>query len=882
MYWQSRSALRCTKRLFMDLILVISIVLRVIATIMAVVVWRRLRDWRIVWLLAMLVLMTLRQALTLASTMDSSLGWYPGSYTELPGLLVSGLALSAVFFLERIFSGHRETERRLAESNARVKRVLAQLEALYTDTPAGMAFFDLDLRYTRVNDVLAELNGLPVSEHPGKTVYDVIPDLAPYVETRLRQVVDTGRPILREEQAGRTRDDAGDPRTWLVDYYPVRLDTGEMIGIGVFMSDVTDLKQAEQRARDEKKRLQTLFDTTQDAILILDDTLRFLDVNPASCELFGWTREEAIQHTFYELIPVELRKAAAELERRFFDQGHVEGEFTLRRLDGQRVVVSYRIQSGLEPGVHFAVLRDITAAKRNEEALRESEMRLHRLLNSISEIVWSATPNGRRMQYISDSAEAIYGRPKAEFIDNPGLWFDCVHPDDRERVAAESRRLLDEGRVVSEYRIVRPDGSIRWILDRKRILRDAQGDPVQMGGIAEDITDRREAAKRLEQALQENRQQNQELSALLDISVKLASRVDLNSLFQAIVKIIVDTLPNAEAASLWLREEDSRRFNVVASHGHDPDVMRALSVDEEKSLIGLVLRERSVVYVGDTSTESAFEPVHPQLDRVRSVLGCPLILDDEPIGLLFVDSYSRTDAFEERDGRLLRSIAGQAVLAMQNARLFDELRTTSARLMQAEEEERRRIARELHDEIGGLLTSLQIKLKLSQNNAILPAPVDESVAMIAHIMQQVRSMSLDLRPSMLDDLGLIPALRWFVRRYIENTGIQVHIEHDLPDGVRFPAEVETAAYRIVQEALTNVARHANTKEARVTLHRRPDHLALTVVDNGRGFDVNRVLRENKSAGVLGMRERVLLLGGHFSVDAGPGRATRIEALLPLA
>lgn len=211
----------------------------------------------------------------------------------------------------------------------------------------------------------------------------------------------------------------------------------------------------------------------------------------------------------------------------------------------------------------------------------------------------------------------------------------------------------------------------------------------------------------------------------------------------------------------------------------------------------------------------------------------------------------------------------------------------SQRLLEAQEAERRRLARELHDEIGQILTAVKLNLQavrgLARQPAALP-PLDESLAVVDRALRQVRSLSLDLRPSLLDDLGLVAALRWYLDRQAQRAGFAAEFAAD-PADLRAAPNVETACFRVAQEALTNVVRHARARRVKVELGRHGAELHLAVRDDGSGFDVaaaRRLATRGTSLGLLGMEERVLLMGGEVSIQSAPGHGTEIRARLPLA
>ena len=210
------------------------------------------------------------------------------------------------------------------------------------------------------------------------------------------------------------------------------------------------------------------------------------------------------------------------------------------------------------------------------------------------------------------------------------------------------------------------------------------------------------------------------------------------------------------------------------------------------------------------------------------------------------------------------------------------LKALSQRLVDVQEAERRFVARELHDEIGQMVTGLKLLLETSiePSNDAQKQSLDEAVSLINDLMERVRQLSVDLRPQMLDDLGLGIALDWHFKRYFKQTGIQVKFKHTALAG-RLPPRIETAVFRIVQEALTNVARYSRVKEATVRFWTNSERVGIQIVDGGAGFDLPQVEKQRTSTGLSGMRERAELLAGEFTIETAPGQGTRITVELPL-
>ncbi len=207
--------------------------------------------------------------------------------------------------------------------------------------------------------------------------------------------------------------------------------------------------------------------------------------------------------------------------------------------------------------------------------------------------------------------------------------------------------------------------------------------------------------------------------------------------------------------------------------------------------------------------------------------------------------------------------------------------SVSSRLLEVQEAERRRLARELHDEIGQLLTGLRLLLRLNGDSPdALETRLEQARAIVDDLLARVRRFSFDLRPAELDQFGLLPALRTLFERYTAQTGVLVNFERQAV-GKRFASEVETGAYRVVQEALTNAARHANVAGVAVRVWTDGNIVHLQIEDRGRGFDPQVALKAPRASGLIGMRERVRLLGGRLILESSLGSGTTISAELPL-
>ena len=303
-----------------------------------------------------------------------------------------------------------------------------------------------------------------------------------------------------------------------------------------------------------------------------------------------------------------------------------------------------------------------------------------------------------------------------------------------------------------------------------------------------------------------------------------------------------------------------------------------------------LLHDQKSIRIPDTASSEGWEPLQG-MENARSWLGVPLVAAGKTIGLC---AFGRTAPgyFTGEHLRLAEAMAAQAATAIQNAQLFAQVeqghrqqQALAHRLVETQETERRSIARELHDEAGQALTSLTIGLGLLEKDADQPVRVIEQARELKQIadgvLEGLHRLAVNLRPASLDRLGLVPA----VRQYVDLCRRQNSLDIDLlvvglEDEERLAPEVETTLYRVVQESLTNVVRHANALQVSVILERQDASVMAIIEDNGVGFDPVAALQRGR-LGLFGMHERAEMLGGSFTVESTPAQGTTIYLDLPL-
>ncbi len=206
-------------------------------------------------------------------------------------------------------------------------------------------------------------------------------------------------------------------------------------------------------------------------------------------------------------------------------------------------------------------------------------------------------------------------------------------------------------------------------------------------------------------------------------------------------------------------------------------------------------------------------------------------------------------------------------------------------LIRAQEEERKKIARELHDEVGQTLTAIKINLEILKRKLppdLIPY-IEESISLIDKSIEQIRDISLNLRPSLLDNLGLKSALRWYIEKQKEKSGIDIEYILDF-EGESFSSDHSIVIFRIIQESLTNIIRHSKAKRVLLNIKENDEELVINIIDDGIGIDVEGVwqeVKEGRALGILGIKERVELLQGSLEIESEKGKGTKIKVILPL-
>jgi PAS domain S-box-containing protein len=638
-------------------------------------------------------------------------------------------------------------------------------------------------------------------------------------------------------------------------------------------------------------QLAGIIDSAMDAIITLDSDQRIVGWNAAAERMFGSPAAEALGRLHARFLPERYRNNHHTLVESFGATGDTartmghQRSLTALRADGTEFPIEASISRKAvnDQILYTAIIRDITERESVAEASRANAARQSFLLRLNDLLLPLADPVAiqlvavqalgehlrlSRAGYAEDQGDGetlrltrnyTAGVPGIEGIYryddySPGVLqeFRAGRTVVRSDIAADptltdaewqAHAMLQLGATVN-VPLVR-GGQVRAVLfAHQREARAWTPDEVMLiESVAARTWDAVERA-RAEAALHENLQKYRTLFESIDEGVCLVER-------------------------LPLRPDGLRDYRYIAMN---PAMQAMFGIPD---LSGQSIRDN----FPDQS-----EAWYDDYDRVLET-GQSMRFEREsvPQGLVLEMFVTR---LEEGSGQRLLTVMqdvtkrrrAEQELAAGRQQLLD----LSGRLVNTQEDERRALAYELHDEIGQQLTALNIALELEARAtaAQLRTRMHEAQAIVADLTSQVRRLSLDLRPPMLDDLGLLPTLRWHIERFMQQTGVVVDFKYSGLDGALSP-HIAIAAYRIIQEALTNIARHAQTTTVQVGIWSSAKQLKITIEDQGRGFDPATKPPHGRSLGVASMRERAELLGGQFSLDAAPGEGTHIRVSLPL-
>ncbi len=672
----------------------------------------------------------------------------------------------------------------------------------------------------------------------------------------------------------------------------------------VTFNDITERKQAEEKLRDERQRLNGILEGTNAGTWEWNVQTGETLFNDRWAEVIGYTLEEispvSIETWMKYAHPDDLKVSNELLEKHFHGENdYYEFESRMKHKDGKWIWVIDRgkVISWSEDGKPLVMMgthQDITKSKLAEEKLLESERRyrerateLETIMDIVPVALWVAQ---------DPSCHSIIGNRTANELhrvqpgQNPSLT-----PAAEQQLRPSNMRIFHDGEEITaqelplqvcaskgieirdfESQILFDDGTVIHEIGNAKPLFDENGQPRGAVGAFTDITG-------LKQVEEEIRHRAEELDALQRTMLDITSAQNLPGLLESIVERACQLL-GAPGGGLYLNDPDKEEVRCVVSY-NTPANYVGIIVKHGEGVAGRVSQTGESISVEDYKNWVG-RAKNFELDRqLSAVVGVPLMWGGQVSGVIDVLHYEDGKCFSQADIDLLNLFAGHAAIAIENSRLLEaslageaEVRTLSTRLAEAEENERRRIARELHDQVGQSLSALSINMNImsSQIPEYLPGfkrRLDDSLMLIDQTTDHIRNLMSELRPAVLDDYGLKAALDWAAGSVANRTNLDLLVEGECN---RFPPRVEISLFRIAQEALGNITRHAYARNVKILLTQGGPDMSMSITDDGVGFDPSAVAATEKSGwGLRLMAERADSIGASLQVESAPGQGTTI-------
>jgi len=800
-------------------------------------------------------LAVLCSALIILGWIFSPAGGMPGQVTFNRSLGIAAVWMTAVFLehrkkvvgaLENKIIQRKRMEEVLRESERRIDLMLGA-------TSEGVWDWNIKTGTVYCSPRWIESLGYALEEVPAHVTFwesIVHPDDMPRVKEALKEHWEGRTPVYVCENRLRTKTgswrwnlDRGKVVEWDADGKPLR-----MVGTD---TDIGERKRAEEALRESEAKFRNLAEHTNDLLWETDRNGAYTYCSPNVTAVCGYEPSEILGKTPFDFMPPDEVRHVGEI---FGAIVAAKKPFSLlkhgfRCKDGSLISmecggVPILDREGQLLG-YRGVDRDITERVRAEEVLREQETRFRFIIDHASDAIFYLTLDGT-IQWVSRQATVITGRTMAELIGHPIMsLFTPAGAELAERRLAAIRRGESVPPLV-EFEVVRPDGSVVWVeANFTSVLED--GKVVGRLLVARDITERKWA----EEAL------------------RMQARV-LESMLEGV------SLSDENGVILYTNLAEDAMFGYEPGEliGKHVMVLNAYPPEENARIVEGVIGQLKARggWEGEFSNRRKDGTPFTTFARITA-----LELQGKKCWVCVQEDITKRRQAEAERRDLYERLQES----------HKSLRTLSQRLLEAQELERRRIARELHDETGQTLTSLLIGMRALAEMPMRKAVrkrVSELRKTAARAINEIKRLALGLHPSVLDDLGLETALTRLTEEFVHAHGLMVDLHMNGLDGHRLPLAVETTLYRIVQEALTNVAKHAGGARVSVLLQCSPSAAKVIIEDDGRGFDVQTVL---KSAGRLnrmglhGMRERAALLNGSIEIESTPGGGTTIYAQVPI-
>jgi signal transduction histidine kinase/HAMP domain-containing protein len=512
---------------------------------------------------------------------------------------------------------------------------------------------------------------------------------------------------------------------------------------------------------------------------------------------------------------------------------------------------------------------------------------LRAIIDAISDELIVIGVEDHRVHLSNKAAKKIH--PEIEEISDP-FCYDILHlgqPCQAPACECPLPAVVESGDSIKVNQIRNGDNKkgIRFLDIVASPMYDAQGNITRIVELTRDVTEE----KRIKDSLV---RKNEQLAILNAVATTVNQSLDLEIILGHALEQVLH-LTGIDVGAIFLLDENLGSLDLLAYRGLSEEAAwLASQLGLLDGACGGVIERGEIVVVPDINRFRGPRAKSLKKERLRTLVHVPLIAKGCTLGSMCVATRQKRDfGYEEEE--LLAAIGSQIAVAIENARLYSEVQHKERirgelfeKAINAQEDERKRIARDLHDDTSQSLTALLFALEDSLEMESIKDVKERLCAMrdlTQHMLDGIHKIIFDLRPSMLDHLGLIPALRWFAESRLEPKGIRVSIENNNFEN-RLPPETETALFRVIQEAIMNISRHAGARNVSISLSQEKNTLKVHVEDDGIGFDMGQLaisVDTSRGLGLLGMEERLELLGGNLEINTMPGFGTNLEITVPI-
>ena len=723
----------------------------------------------------------------------------------------------------------------IKEITQALKEKEEKYRSLIEQASDGIVITDLDGIILEVNNSMKNMMGIEDEEMVGYAVTDYIPDedkeLLPLRINELMQ----GKSLLYERRL--LKND----RTFLdVEVNSKMASTHTLIG---FIRDITERKKYEKTLRYQARLLESV----SDAITSLNTDRCIVSWNKACQELFGFTTEEVIGKKIPELVIFEYPGTTnEEVLKKVYSQGQWKGEFnfihpkTKEKIFLLSSINLLKNDKGIVSGL-IITSKNITDRKKAEEIIQRSNERFELIGKATNDAVWEWNLETNEL-WANEAHQQLYGLTVTDPVPIDAEWRNRLHPDDLERMINTVAEALasDSNIFEAEYRLSTENKGWAYIFGSTYIDRNTAGKAIRLIGNMTDITERKQAAE-----------------ALLHSEQKYRLLFYNNPL-----PMWMTTIPGLDIIDV--------NEAAIKQYGYSREEFLKLNAKDMRPAedVEHFVKEVEKMIPGINNTRSWRHKKKDGTILQVEIYSHQIMYEGKPVWLGL--SHDVTEKYESKE--LLQ-------------KSYEDIRQLVYNLQSIREDERTSIAREIHDELGQQLTGLKMDLhwlsrKINSTDDEITGKMKESIELINATIVSVRKISTDLRPSILDDLGLLPALEWQGEEFEKRSGTKVIFNNKAGD-ITVQPQAATAIFRIYQELLTNIARHANASEVRAVLHKDESSLYLTINDNGVGFDLDTI-NNKKTLGLLGIKERTLLLGGTYEFKSNPGKGSVTTISIPIS